>query len=80
MVKRVDLAVYNAYKDAKDDKFTPGIVALGVKEDGVAYALDDNNKALITPEMTAAVDKAKADIIAGTIKVHDYMADNSCPK
>lgn len=30
--------------------------------------------------MTAAVDKAKADIIAGTIKVHDYMADNSCPK
>lgn len=23
MVKRVDLAVYNAYKDAKDDKFTP---------------------------------------------------------
>ena len=80
MVKRVDLAVYNAYKDAKDDKFTPGIVALGVKEDGVAYALDDNNKALITPEMTAAVDKAKADIISGAVKVHDYMADNSCPK
>ncbi len=46
----------------------------------MAYALDDNNKALITPEMTAAVDKAKADIIAGTVKVHDYMADNSCPK
>ncbi|KAA3511142.1 BMP family lipoprotein [Agrobacterium rosae] len=80
MVKRVDLAVYNAFKDTKDDKFTAGVTALGVKEDGVAYALDDNNKALITPEMTAAVEKAKADIIAGTVKVHDYMSDNSCPK
>ncbi|CDN50508.1 MULTISPECIES: BMP family lipoprotein [Neorhizobium] len=80
MVKRVDLAVYNAFKDTKEDKFTAGIQALGVKEDGVAYALDDNNKALITPEMKAAVEKAKADIIAGTIKVHDYMSDKACNK
>lgn len=80
MVKRVDLAVYNAFNDVKNDKFTPGLQALGVKEDGVAWAFDDNNKSLITPEMQAAVDKAKADIISGTIKVHDYMSDNSCPK
>ena len=50
-----------------------------VAEDGVGVAMDDNNKPLITPEMMAAVDKAKADIIAGTIKVHDYTADNTCP-
>lgn len=80
MVKRVDLAVYNAYKDLQDDKFTPGVVSLGVKEDGVAYALDDNNKALITDDIKAAVEKAKADIISGAIKVHDYTSDNSCPK
>ncbi|MEN3150342.1 BMP family ABC transporter substrate-binding protein [Neorhizobium sp. IRAMC:178] len=80
MVKRVDLAVYNAFKDTKEDKFTAGILALGVKEDGVAYALDDNNKALITPEMKTAVEKAKADIIAGTVKVHDYMSNNACNK
>ncbi|MGV2106214.1 BMP family lipoprotein [Agrobacterium vitis] len=80
MVKRVDLAVYNAYADAKADKFKPGLEVLGVKEDGVMAALDDNNKSLITPEMKAAVEKARADIIAGTVKVHDYMADNSCPK
>ena len=41
--------------------------------------MDDNNKDLVTPEMKAAVDKAKADIIAGTIEVHDYMSDNACP-
>jgi basic membrane protein A len=29
--------------------------------------------------MKAAVEKAKADIIAGTIQVHDYMSDNACP-
>ncbi|MCO6049303.1 BMP family ABC transporter substrate-binding protein [Mesorhizobium sp. RP14(2022)] len=79
MVKRVDVAVYNAFKDAADDKFTAGVNNLGLKEDGVAYAMDDNNKALVTPEMQAAVDKAKADIIAGTISVHDYMSDNACP-
>ena len=27
----------------------------------------------------AAVEQAKADIIAGKIVVHDYMADNNCP-
>jgi len=29
--------------------------------------------------MKAAVDQAKADIIAGKIVVHDYMSDNKCP-
>ena len=41
--------------------------------------LDDNNKDLITDEMKAAVEKAKADIIAGDIKVHDYIAEGECP-
>ncbi|TIQ89831.1 MAG: BMP family ABC transporter substrate-binding protein, partial [Mesorhizobium sp.] len=79
MVKRVDVAVYNTFMDAKNDKFTAGINDLGLKEGGVDYAMDENNKALVDDAMKAAVEKAKADIIAGTIKVHDYMSDNSCP-
>ncbi|PDQ21477.1 BMP family ABC transporter substrate-binding protein [Mesorhizobium sanjuanii] len=79
MVKRVDVAVYNTFMDAKNDKFTAGINDLGLKEGGVDYAMDDNNKALVDDAMKAAVEKAKADIIAGTIKVHDYMSDNACP-
>jgi basic membrane protein A len=79
MIKRVDLAVYNAMKDTHEGKFTPGVVALGVAEDGVGYAVDENNQALITEEMKAAVEKAKADIISGAIQVHDYMSDNNCP-
>ena len=79
MMKRVDVAVYNAMKSGKDGSFKPGIQALGLAQDGVGYALDDNNKALVTPEMTAAIEKAKADIISGAVKVHDYMEDNKCP-
>ena len=73
MVKRVDVAVYNAFKGTK-----PGISSLGLKEGGVDYALDQHNAKLVTPEMKAKVDAAKADIIAGKIKVIDYMAANAC--
>jgi basic membrane protein A and related proteins len=73
MVKRVDNAVYNSA-----NKSTPGVTALGLKEGGVDYALDQYNEKLVTPEMKKRVDAAKADIIAGRIKVADYMADNAC--
>ena len=33
---------------AKDGTWAPGSRVLGLKEDGVGYSLDDNNKALIT--------------------------------
>ena len=64
---------------AKNGTFKPGVQVLGLAEGGVGWALDDNNKALITPEMKAAVEKAEADIKSGTVKVHDYMADSACP-
>jgi len=48
-------------------------------EDGVDAAFDKDNAPLITPEMKAKVEAARKDIIAGKIKVHDYMSDNACP-
>jgi basic membrane protein A and related proteins len=79
MTKRVDVAVYDAFQDARAGVWTSGVKVLGLKESGVGWALDDDNKALITPEMKASVEKAEAGIIAGTIVVHDYMADKTCP-
>jgi basic membrane protein A len=79
MLKRVDVAVYNAFMDAKNDQFSYGFSVLGLAEGGVDYAMDENNAPLVTDEMKAAVEAAKADIIAGTITVHDYMSDNNCP-
>ncbi|MCY4756677.1 BMP family lipoprotein [Pelomonas aquatica] len=73
MVKRVDVAVYNVLKGWKQ-----GISVLGLKEGGVDYALDANNAKLIPAPLKVKVDAIKADIIAGKIKVADYMADNAC--
>ena len=73
MVKRVDVAVYNAFKGVN-----PGLTSLGLKEGGVDYALDEHNAKLVSADMRKKVDAAKADIIAGKIKVIDYMAANAC--
>jgi basic membrane protein A and related proteins len=79
MLKHVDVATYNVFKQEQDGAFKPGVQVLGLTEGGVGWALDDNNKDLITPDMKAAVDKAEGDIKAGTVQVHDYMADSACP-
>lgn len=79
MLKRVDVATYNSFAAAKAGAWKPGISVLGLAEGGVDWALDDNNKALITADMKAAADKAAADIKSGAVSVHDYMADQKCP-
>ena len=78
MVKRVDLAAYNSLEAAKGGNWQGGITVLGLKEGGIDWAYDQYNEKLITPEMKAKVDQAKADIIAGKITVADYMANNEC--
>ncbi len=79
MLKRVDVAAYNAFKGAHDGSWKPGIQNLGLAEGGVDWALDEHNANLISAAMKAAVDKAKADIIAGKVKVHNYTDNNACP-
>jgi basic membrane protein A len=74
MVKRVDLAVYEAFKTAKDGTWKAGLRHLGLAEGGVGYALDQHNRHLITAEIERRLEQARADIVAGRIKVTDYMA------
>ena len=78
MLKRVDVAAYEAFKTAADGTWEPGVKVLGLAEEGVGWALDENNEELISAEMKAAVEEASAAIVAGDIVVHDYMEDNSC--
>ncbi len=77
MLKRVDNAVYEAFKEGEN--LTPGINVMGLANDGVGYAMDEHNAALVTPEMQAKVDEAAAKIKSGELVVHDYMSDNTCP-
>lgn len=77
MLKRVDVAVYEAMKMGADIK--PGVQVMNLAAEGVGYALDEHNAALVSDEMKAAVDAAAAKIISGELVVHDYMSDDSCP-
>ncbi len=72
MVKRVDVAVYDAFTTARDGTWKGGIKVLGLAEDGVGYAIDQHNRALISAEVENRVEKARNDIIAGKLKVTDY--------
>ncbi|WP_050522898.1 BMP family lipoprotein [Pseudorhodobacter wandonensis] len=76
MTKRVDNAVYDIFKSGTD--MTPGITVMDFAAGGVGYAVDDNNKDLITPAMQEQLDKAGKLIASGTLKVHDYMSDETC--
>lgn len=78
MVKLVGVATYDVFKKAQAGEFTTGIDVRGLKDNGVDWALDKDNRALVTPAMEAEINSIKAKIVAGEIKVHDYMTDSSC--
>ena len=73
MVKRVDNAVYAIVQDVVNGQFKTGFHVYGLQEDGVGYAMDENNKPLITPEMIQQVEEAKKKIIDGQITVVDLI-------
>jgi basic membrane protein A len=77
MLKRVDVAVYDAMSAGAD--LETGVQVLGLAEEGVGYALDEHNAELISDEMQAQVEEAKSRIIDGEITVTDYTAEDSCP-
>ena len=79
MLKRVDVAAYQTLSDGLAGKFTAGVIRLGLAEGGVDWARDEHNAGLVTDELRSAVETAKAGIIAGTIVVHDYTSDSTCP-
>jgi basic membrane protein A len=77
MLKRVDVAVYEAMKAGVD--LETGVFNMGLAEEGVGYALDENNASLISDDMKAAADTARQKIIDGEIEVVSYYANDSCP-
>ena len=81
MLKRVDNAVYNAFKDAKNGTVRRGPASR-------CSGLDEGRRRLGARRQQQGADHAgdegggrrrQGDIISGEIKVHDYMDDNACP-
>jgi basic membrane protein A and related proteins len=78
-LKRVDVATYDSFMAAKNGTWKGGVQEFDLKNGGVGYAVDDNNKAILSDAAKAKAEAAKADIISGKIVVHNYMSDNKCP-
>ncbi len=74
-LKRVDVAVIKAFTDEKAGTWKPGVRVLGLDVGGVGYALDENNRKILTPEIQKQLDAAKEEIINGKIVVSEYKAD-----
>ena len=69
MVKGVDNAVYDAIRQVRDGTFRGGVEWFGLKENGVRYVYDEQNRQLIPDSVRARVEQLKAEIIAGRIQV-----------
>lgn len=72
LVKRVDIAVYDTLKTSFEGKWNPGIKYLGIREAALDYAVDQNNRRLISEQLIDQVATAKERIINGTINVEMY--------
>ncbi len=78
MLKQVDVSIYLAIKAAVEGTFKGGIEVFGLDRtvtigdttySGVGYAIDKYNEDLVSAEMIAKVEEAKAKIISGEIVV-----------
>ena len=72
MLKRVDTAAYNAVYDVVNGNFTGGVQNLGLAENGVGYAVDKYNKALIPQTVIGKLEATRQQIVDGKITVTDY--------
>ena len=79
MLKRVDLAVFEAVELETRTTFKAGKFSLGMKEGMIDYALDSHNRSILTPEVEKLANAMKSKILSRSVKVPDYyeMKPNS---
>jgi basic membrane protein A len=69
MVKGVDAAVFDAIQRVQGGAFQGGIQQFGLRENGVGYVYDPNNRMLIPDAVRARVEALRDSIVAGAIRV-----------
>jgi basic membrane protein A len=69
MVKRADVAVFEAIRAAAEGRFEGGMRVFGLREDGVDYVHDGPHGALVPDAVKVEVAKLRAEVIAGRIVV-----------
>jgi basic membrane protein A len=79
MIKNVGNAVHDSFAQVQNGTWKPGVTYKGLKEGGVDWVVDKDNRAIVSPAMEKAVNDAKASIISGKTRVVDYRLTGSCP-
>jgi len=78
MVKRIDVAIYRVLLDSMNNQLDTKDRRLGLKEEGVSWALDKYNINLIDNKLQNKIDNIEFDIIQDIIKIEDYIQNNKC--
>jgi basic membrane protein A len=69
MVKGVDVVVVETIRQVVQGRFQGGVVEYGLKEGGVSYVYDDDNRRWIDATVRNRVEELRRRIIAGEIRV-----------
>ena len=69
MLKRMDVAVHDVMRRAREGRLEGGLQAYGLAEQGVGYVRDTRNAAWIDDAMARRLDVLRAGIVAGLIVV-----------
>ncbi len=69
IIKGVELSVYQMIENVITGKFTGGVKNYGLKEGGIEYIVDDDNKSLLSGDILEMVKDFKSKIISGEIVV-----------
>ena len=67
MIKGVELSVYQTTQSVVEGNFTGGVKTYGLKEGGIEYIVDDNNRGLLSEAILKRIEVLKKKMIAGEI-------------
>ena len=69
MIKGVELSVYQTIQSVVEDNFSGGTKIYGLKEGGIQYIVDEDNRSLLSEDLLSRVEDLKTKIITGEIVV-----------
>lgn len=69
VIKGVELSVYQIIGHVISDRFSGGVKNYGLKEGGIEFIVDKDNKSLLSEDILKKIEEFKDKIIAGEIEV-----------
>lgn len=69
MIKGVELSIYQTIQSVVEGNFSGGTQIYGLKEGGIEYIVDEDNRSLLSDDLLNRIENLKTKIIAGEIVV-----------